>query len=52
MDADRKTKGSLKEAIGKITGDKAVEAEGAAQKAGIPAGAGKAGRPAGDVSKR
>jgi uncharacterized protein YjbJ (UPF0337 family) len=32
--ASRKAKGSVKEAIGKITGNKSTEADGAAQKAG------------------
>lgn len=44
-DAAKQVKGSILEAIGKITGDAKLEAQGAAEKA-----AGKAGQPVSDAS--
>ena len=51
--AGKEAKGSVKEAIGKVTGDKKIQAEGATEKAGgkVQSGVGKAKDAARDAVK-
>jgi uncharacterized protein YjbJ (UPF0337 family) len=51
-DAARRVKGSIKEAIGKLTGDAKTEAEGAAEKARTATSAGKTGGKAVDPPRK
>jgi len=51
-DAAKRVKGSIKEAIGKLTGDTKTEAEGAAEKTAGTGAEGKTGGKAGDLPRK